>query len=227
MKVKILFILTVIILLGCSQTTEEGGNEMHNYVELKTKDNIKIIGDHYKADSNKAIILLHMLSVTKDTWKEFAQELNQKGYEVLAIDFRGHGQSDLNLKDFSEKDCNNMILDVEAAHNFLNKEKTAVIGASIGANIALKYSNNVDTSILLSPGLNYRGVNIEQDSKNANNPILIVVSKEDKYSFDSSQQIAQDIKDNKLITYTGKGHGTNMLDRETKEAILNWLEKKL
>lgn len=83
---------------------------------------------------------------------------------------RGHGKSvnqNGTFQSFTPNDFNKMKLDVKAAKQFLvtqkgiNPKNIAIVGASIGANVALKYAA-VDPSIkavvLLSPGLHYKGV---------------------------------------------------------------------
>ena len=45
-----------------------------------------------------------MMPATKESWNEFSQKLREKGWHVLAIDFRGHGESTkegLNFENFS------------------------------------------------------------------------------------------------------------------------------
>ena len=212
----------VIVLVGC----EYGGNIMHEQVTLATEDGVKLAGDYYKG-GDAGIILLHMYTATKASWKDFANELQKKGYSVLAIDFRGHGLSDLSYKDFTEKNFRDMIKDAKAADEYLGKEKTIVIGASIGANIALQFANEVDGAIALSPSFNYKGIKTGEAAKEINNPVLIIVSEEDAQSYGDSQQLNNLITDSALETYSGKGHGTNMLDRETKDEILDWLDENI
>ena len=205
-------------------TTAKGGTLMHREVSFITDDGIKISGDLYKG-GDTAIILLHMYTATKQTWKDFAQELQQKGYTVLAIDFRGHGASDLKYTTFTEKDFNNMIYDARTAKKFLGKKRTIVMGASIGANIALKFANEVNGVVALSPAFNYKGIKTKDDASKIRQPVLIVVSEEDKQSVEDSQDLNKIISRSTLQIYKGKGHGTNMLDRESKDRILEWLSK--
>mgnify|MGYP001619515732 FL=1 len=195
----------------------------HTRVELKTEDNVTIIGDLYEGNEI-GIILLHMYTTTRHIWNEFAQELHARGYTVFSLDFRGHGESALNYKKFSEEDFNKMIFDVKAAHHFLGKEKTVVIGASIGANIALKYASHVDGVVALSPSFNYKGIRTEDDAKKITVPVLLISSEEDIQSFNDIRKLHYLIKGSGLKTCSGKGHGTRMLDSETKMLIFGWLD---
>ena len=161
---KLLIILLLVIITGCSQ-----GDTMHEDISFKTEDNFEIKADYFNTNSDKSLILIHQLSMTKQSWKKFAQKAQEKGYNVLAIDLRGHGTSQGNYEEFNDDDFKNMILDIKAAHNYLKEKhpntKVAVIGSSIGANLAIKYLANFDikTAIALSPGINYRGIDVSED----------------------------------------------------------------
>lgn len=236
---RIIFILLLLSIIGCNDTKDMGVKENSPETEVKvdfltTEDNVKIAYEYYDAGSNKGVILLHMLSKDKSTWHDFAEELKDYGYSAIAIDLRGHGKSGLNFKDLNEEQFNNMVLDVKAAHDFLkdkNTGKIAIIGASIGANLALNFAadNDVDvaTIILLSPGLDYRGVKTEEVIKRYNKPTLIVASEEDKYSFESSSKLNELASNSALRTYKNKGHGTNMLGNELNGLIFTWLDENL
>ncbi|MBI2499593.1 alpha/beta fold hydrolase [Candidatus Woesearchaeota archaeon] len=222
MKIIKTLLLTIILLVIIGCTVQEGDNM--KTINLKTKDNVNLVADYYKGN-DKGIVLLHMLGKNKESWFNFSKELNEKGYSVIVLDLRGHGKSELNYKDFSEKDFNNMIYDAKAGKEYLGLNKVAVIGASIGANTALKVADEFSTGVLLSPGLNFRGIDIT--NAKSSKPILIVASEDDKYSADTSKEIKNNLKNSKLEVYKNKGHGTNMLDEETKELIFGWLDENL
>ena len=101
-----------------------------------------------------------------------------------------------------------------------------IIGASIGANIALKYASKneyVKNLVLLSPGMNYRGVSIVESIKNYKNPILIINSEQD--NLDEVERIYElVVGEKKLQLYSGSQHGTKMLSSDgLNDLILNWL----
>ena len=196
-------------------------------ITLKTEDNYNISALHYKANGN-SVILLHQLGKTKESWSNFAEYLQKNNYDVLALDLRGHGESDGNLNKFKEQDFNNMEKDVKAAVAYLKKDKLAIIGASIGGNLALNYGskdNDVKAIIMLSPGLDYRGLNTEINANKYNKNSLIIVSQEDSYSYTSSNTLLSLLKGNKQIkVYNNIGHGTNMfVNKELNKVILDWL----
>jgi alpha-beta hydrolase superfamily lysophospholipase len=235
-------LILIILFSGCVNQKVE--NEMIKEVNFKTRDGFTIYGTYYKPNvtNAKSLILLHMLRTDRSYWRSFAYKLMNKGYAVIAIDLRGHGQSlnkdgtSTSWQSFTDQDFNYMILDIAAAKQFLSKQagidknKIGVIGASIGANAALNYAANdtdIDVLVLLSPGLDYHGVKTENAMKKYDRPVLIVVSSEDESSMSSSQVLydaAQGEKD--LKVYNNAGHGTNMFtDTDLDQVILDWLEK--
>lgn len=68
---------------------------MKEKVNLKTTDGITIVSNLYRseADPQKAVVLLHMMPATKESWYELAEKLTSNGFMVIAPDLRGHGES--------------------------------------------------------------------------------------------------------------------------------------
>lgn len=207
---------------------------MSEKVKLLTSDGVEIIGDFYPTKNNDdpAVILLHMMPANRSSWQNFATELQKEEFQSLAIDLRGHGES------IKQKNKQASILDVEAAVKFfqnhgLKLEHIFLIGASIGANLALQFEAEhpeIKSVILLSPGLNYRGIETEPLVKKLKNnqAIFIVASEEDNYSADSSRRLFEITPAKKeLKILKDAGHGTTMLEKEkslTKE-LINWIKK--
>jgi acetyl esterase/lipase len=222
-------------------------------VTFITDDGVSIVGTYYAPSSGlkgstPTIILLHMLGKDRSTWNTFASALSHEGYAVLSIDLRGHGESikqgssTVSYQSFTENDFNKMTLDVKAAKQFLierknaNPDRMAVIGASIGANIALNYAATLDptikTVILLSPGLNYRGVATLDTITKYKNPIYIAATKGDSESAKDSQTLCDKINcGENLKIYSGSSsHGTNMfesLNPPLQDLIMSWLSSSL
>jgi pimeloyl-ACP methyl ester carboxylesterase len=217
-------------------------------ITLQTKDNIKIEATYYPPKEKQApgVILLHMLSRDRHDWNALAKRLQEEGYGCLSLDFRGHGESlgpakkPLNWRDFTQKDYARMVLDLKAGWSFLSHEpqiirdRIAIIGASIGANIALVFAARnprVKSLVLLSPGLNYRGIETPEAIRNYGpRPIFIVASKEDIYAADSSAKLYALSRGKAVLKlYEGSGHGTKLLnqDKELPDLIINWVKDTL
>jgi len=180
------------------------------------------------------VILLHMLRRTRTDWDSVAQWLQENGYVVIVPDLRGHGQSTGNWEDFTSADFNKMTLDVAAMKSVLENQavdvkRIVIIGASIGANVALNYAAedpDIATVVLLSPGLEFRGVKTSNTIARVSKPLLIVASNDDLYSAQSAQQLAEQNPYAQLKLYEDAGHGTNMFVKpDLAPTILHWLQQ--
>lgn len=182
------------------------------------------------------VILLHMLGSDRTAWEQagVVDALVQEGYVVLAVDMRGHGEtgghSDWKL---AQADLQ-PIWDYLVSRPEVDKARTAVIGASIGANLALiagAQNPAINTVILLSPGLDYRGVTTEDAlAAYGARPLLIVASAEDSYAADSARTLHEQAEATvTLQIYQGAGHGTNMFAEQSDllPLLLDWLHQYL
>lgn len=193
-----------------------------------TSDGVTIVYDHYAAPTKaRGVLLLHMLGAQRRDWQAVAEELVKAGVGVMAIDFRGHGDSlkkhdqPIFYREFKNPDWIAVLEDVRAAVKEMKSLKYEIIeigGASIGANIALTYAagdSTIQRVALLSPGLNYHGFYSMDSIKKYKNPLWIAVSKEDVSSYMASQKLyqngPQDTEHKSILIVDGKGHGTRML----------------
>lgn len=215
---RVILLFFLIFLIGC--TIQQPIIPETTSGKLTTEDNVQISYNYNKVDSDKAVILLHMLNRNKNDWNTFALKLNQNNFSTIAIDLRGHGKSDGNWETFKEGDFNNTISDVLVARNFLDQENYSevyIVGGSIGANIALRYAasdHSIKKVVLLSPSGDYRGITtldiFTYDNYNA--PMLIAVGAQDLQSYEDSLTINEAFKGEKeLIVYNTNSHGTNLL----------------
>ena len=212
---------------------------------LKTSDGIKIAYDFVEASNLKSyLVLVHMMPAMKESWKDFAALAQKQGYSSMAIDLRGHGESDggpNGYQSFSDEEHQRSILDLQAAVDFLREkgaavDKISLIGASIGANLALQHiSGHPDfkMAILLSPGLNYRGIETETLVKNlvAGQKVLFVTGRDDGNNTEMTQRL-YDITpkevEKEIIIYEKGGHGTSLFSATAgpnlSEVILGFLK---
>lgn len=229
-------------------------------ITFNTTDGIIIVGNFFAGLSSDTptVLLLHMMPAIKESWGEFAEKLvaasqeaslaptgREAGFQALAIDLRGHGESistsdgrQLNFNRFGDKEHQDSILDAEAAREWLMKkgvpaEKIFIGGASIGANLALQYLTEhpeVQAAFLLSPGLDYHGIktNLLMEKLTEKQQVFLAAAKDDAYSaqtVSSLNEIGKSLKVLKL--YDSGGHGTNMFAThpELMEEIINWLNQ--
>lgn len=215
-------------------------------ITFKAPDGFVIKGTYVAPKSLRApaLLLLHQLGRDASSYAPIYHVLREAGFALLAIDFRGHGESlmqgdkEVSWEVFSEKDWQGILLDTQAALEILPKQRgvdasrIGIIGASIGANAALiiASSNKLPVTVLLSPGLNYRGIDIESIAASAKGVAsLIVAAEEDSYSHESSQKLSELMPDSELISLKGETHGVDMFktDPELIANIINHLSKSL
>ena len=219
-------------------------SSMSERVELKTKDNVAIVGDYYvpgppAGRSAKGLLLLHMMPATRSSWQALAMNMQAKGFHVLAIDLRGHGESQGGpdgYKSFSDAEHQASSADVEAGVEFLKSKGITILtlgGASIGANLALQYlgiHHATKAAFLLSPGLNYRGVKTESAARGltSGQAVYYVASHDDATSADATQKLfdaTPERVEKKITLFETAGHGTTMFERESglMDTVALWL----
>lgn len=216
-------------------------------VTITTEDGVELHGLFRGAEGAKAaVLLLHMMPSTKESWDAFAEGLQKLGLSSLAIDERGHGESI--MKNGAKIDYRDMDdqrdkrFDVEASIAWLAKKtglplsKFAVAGASIGANLAIRYAYDhpeCPAAISLSPGLDYRGVTTADalEGMSRGQSLLIAVSSEDSASAASVHELAslETSAEVETVRLDGMGHGTTMFERDPAfmTACLEWLNARV
>jgi len=166
-----LLVLTVSTLLGHSATF---ANIISEEFYLRTSEGVSINARTYKHSSSTgrlpAIICCHGLVASHQTMQStFSVEFAKRGFYVVAIDFRGHGNSGGSLPHFNKSalslsEISRSILDIikvwpvelyadiEAAIDYLNSrddvdtEKIALLGHSMGGG-AVIYAGSVDERV--------------------------------------------------------------------------------
>ena len=216
-------------------------------VTFLTSDGVHIVGDWYPSEGDCFALLLHMMPATKESWKDFAEALNVHGVSCLAIDERGHGESnhkedgtEIRYKEFTDEEQMEKQLDVDAALAWLAEKgmvesKLAMVGASIGANLVITTMGShheIPVGIALSPGVDYRGVKTVEPIKalTENQNILLVASDEDDQSFGSVNELNEIAKERTYRIVLGNmGHGTTMFenDPELLTQCVEWITNKL
>jgi len=205
-------------------------------------DGAKIAYDWYEVKNPKGyLVLTHMMPATKESWRAFAGFMREWGYTSIAIDLRGHGQSDggpNGYQQFSDSEHQKGILDIQAAVDFLKTkgakpEQIILVGASIGANLSLQYvaqHSEFKKAVLLSAGLDYRGVKTETLAKQlgAGQGVAFVAAEDDGDTIKANQQLFGTIQKGVLaetIFYKTGGHGTALLEShpDLKDKILQFL----
>lgn len=153
---SILFINTVF-----AQTNEI--KVVKEKVKFTTDDGFNIsaiIGEPEEIDEDlPAVILIHQGGSDKSEWNSFFEQLVKQNYIVLAYDIRGHGKSDKVDNIYALfNDPNQAPHDLLSAIEYLkdydnvDTERIAIVGASIGANLACVGISKMDvkTAVAIS-----------------------------------------------------------------------------
>lgn len=230
---RILVLLLALTLAGCSSAPST------LKVDLTTSDAVHLQATYYappnstvKAD---ALLLLHEAYDDGRSWDSFARAAQERGYAVLALDLRGHGQSG-GEKIFDTAMDN----DVDAALAWLkaapavNSDRMGIVGASLGANLALRGGARypeIKSVILLSPGMLLWQVDIAKAIVDYGpRPLLLVAATEDAYAADTVQILnKQALGYHQLQIYPGAEHGTKLLTPhpDLGPLLLDWLQKTI
>lgn len=219
-------------------------------VVFKNRENLRLSAFYHAPErNNPVVILLHGLASAKEEWLSFGQFINQKGWGWLAYDARGHGDSSLTrgtdggangYKYFSApgrgSEWERMIDDVGAAVQFLEKDKgvkrsrLVLMGASLGANVALNYAALTRFEgkvVLLSPGLNYQEIKVEEAVRKIPlKNLLLLAHSGDVYAFSSCTLIKDALPAVSFWSDVKPGHGVQMLDPQLATRLTDWLNEK-
>jgi pimeloyl-ACP methyl ester carboxylesterase len=202
-------------------------------VQFSTKDGGVIFADLY-GKSEKAVVLAHGGRFNKESWAPQARMLVAAGFEVLAIDFRGYGNS----HGPGDKDVLSapLELDVLAAVQYLQSMGTktiSIVGGSMGGSAAR------DASIASRPGEISRVVMLgaapNGPAENLHSATLFIVARDDT-SGDGprlpgiQKQFEKAPQPKRLIVLEGSAHAqylfqTDQSDRVMRE-ILQFLTAK-
>lgn len=227
---KWLFVLILLVLaLTSCRAMVRGPMAILPYEEIRlnTSDGVIIAADYYPSDSTEGLVLLHMMGKTRASYREIAPKLVDK-YKIVAIDFRGHGDSDLDFTEMNDEDFKGFLTDIDEAVSFLESEgaeKISLVGASIGANAALMYADKhpVNKLVLLAPGNTYRSLDISRLTYSK--PLFVQVGHFDAYASISIDDLQNNWERARIMKYDISAHGTDLFhyDLSAKEDFLFYM----
>jgi len=102
-------------------------------------DNLKIHVVEWGDENNQPVILLHHVSSQARTWDNFASVMSQN-YHVIAIDMRGHGDSD--WANEGEYTTEHYAHDIEKIATHMGLKNIIVLGGSLGGRVGLVFAAN-------------------------------------------------------------------------------------
>lgn len=186
-------------------------------VSIRTEDKLLLKATYFapkKKSRGKApaALLIHDEEHSREELEELASYLHRRGFAVLTLDLRGHGDSatdDLVFKKCDEKDKKRAWdlagRDVAAAAEYLldqdgvHTSNLSVIGFGAGASLAVRQADadeNVRTLVLVEPELEtYEYDLVKGVMKLEGLPTLVVSTKEGKDNAKKIQSEAHDAAD--------------------------------
>lgn len=162
-SVSVLIATVLVAGVLTSSASAQGTSASERNEVLTTKDNWPLYITYYrpKGEDDKetpVVILLHGKGGNRLVWAQgFAKSLQDRGFAVVAVDLRKHGESipagatgDGGGADLTPVDHTRMVtFDLEAVKRFLleehqaerlNMRKTAIIGADLSAAVAMNFA---------------------------------------------------------------------------------------
>ncbi len=91
---------------------------------------------YLRAGTGHPVVLLHSLALAAEMWVPVLGDFLD-GFEVIAIDLRGHGRSSYDGADFSIEDLSG---DVRLVLDALDVKKTHLLGLSMGGCVAINFA---------------------------------------------------------------------------------------
>lgn len=188
----------------------------NHYEELNLKHNNgeEINGLYFPSEDSKAVIIyFHGNSKNLQHWGKYLPDVIDRGFDVLAIDYRGYGKSD-GLASEENMYEDGLLAYNWAKNNFPDKE-LILWGRSLGTAVAshLSISNNAGKLILETPFYNM------PELVKTRFP-LFLIPVELKYKFPNDTNIAN----NNITTYIIQGTKDNIVPLKSAKKLQKILE---
>lgn len=213
---------------------------------LKASDQFPIAYRMHRAEEPRgAVLLVHGLGTSRHEWYTFEKALRREGWTTLAMDLRGHGESiflgndEIRWTEMTEAGRISSVRDVQAAAAYMKKVLPEaqgslwIAGSSFGSSLALRYAvtdSGISGLILLSPGLNYGGVEISEAAQAyRQRPVFIAASRDDFGAVRAAETLAAMMpSESKKVALREKAwHGSAMLEAspDLEKEVLQWLNE--
>ncbi len=114
-------------------------------IEFSVDNGVTIRGDAWGNPSDPPVIFLHGGGQTRHAWGSTAKEVARKGWYAVAIDLRGHGDSDWDPKgDYSVDHFKQDLITISGTFS----HQPAIVGASLGGMMGLVSQGETDEQFI-------------------------------------------------------------------------------
>ena len=220
------FLAILVVLFYVSKARAE------DMIKIPSLDGVEIVADLYKvhADTVPFIVLFHQAGWSRGEYQEIAPQLNDQGFNCLAVDQRSGGkvngvinQTHANAKKaLKETSYLDAFQDIEAAIDLVKEMyaegKVVIWGSSYSSSLVLKYAGDnpdaVDGILSFSPGEYFKSRSselISSSASNINKPVFITSAKSEQNSW---QEIYDTITSQDKVFFlpeTSGNHGSRAL----------------
>jgi dienelactone hydrolase len=226
-----------------AQTSPAAATPAARVVDLTSPDGIVLKASYFSPGRpGPGIVLLHACNSDRSSWNGLAGAAAARGYHVLALDYRGYGQSGGTRSDDPQQQRwiadREWPADIDGAYAWLtsqpgvDKTRMAAAGASCGVNESVQLARRhpeVRTVVLLSGAIAASGRDHIKNS--AWMPIFGAASHGDggavetlRWAMGWSRNPA-----NTFVEYQAAGHGAEMfaVEKDLEPKILAWLDTHL
>lgn len=238
--------IPVVLALFASAAAARGAEV--EQVRLKTADGVEIRGEFHRAvegPGGAAVVAVHMFLGDRSQFAPVVEEFTKRGIGFLAIDLRGHGESNLRPADREAVLAREpavfaaMPNDVAAAVDWLRQEgydasRIGLLGGSLGACVVLDYASRhpaASAVALLTPLSDHPGLDPRKAAGGiGERPVLVVAARDDAgkgaarlFAAMPGEQVELRLPD------VERAHGTALLDRVTgfPADLAAWFDDRL
>jgi pimeloyl-ACP methyl ester carboxylesterase len=240
LKLRLLFAVVLLLLITNTAYAQDGDDPTPTppiappfytmTVVVKATDDWILVGDLYLLDTARpTILLLHQLYTDRHSWEPVViPALLAGGYNALAVDVRGHGQTGGAINwDMAISDVQ-VWLDWMRANSLGNG---FVMGSSMGSALALVGCGNDPLcrgAIAVSPGWDYYGISVEQTFKAllGERPVLIIYATTDPWpAYGVPMMVEAATGEVTVLDYPGNMHGMDLFTTEDTliPSLWEWL----
>ena len=244
---RTIFIILTLFLFFINITAEASTSLMKKDIKAVSKDgfNVRATLTYPKNNNQKdyaTVILLHSLGYNSQWWGDLPKELLSRGYAVLAIDLRGHGNSIYNSR-FAKLSWKNLKnsgyakypTDIIAVIDEIKKENTAkqffnnwaLVGADIGASAGIiaadKMKSYPEVVVMISPVVETKGVYIPVSVAHLEtSDFLAILGTDDTNSADAAGYLSK-FAQNQFVTFTSNSKTTGMMMIKNDPGLANFI----
>lgn len=184
-------------------------------VTLKTRDRIRLAASFYPPTGRgraPGAVLVHDAGEDRAQLGELALALHKRGFGVLTVDLRAHGESATEESDWTLLDDDDRVVtwafaerDVAAAAIWLSEQPAihssnlTVVGVGAGCGPALKHAEDdldVRSTVLVAPPAEAYGIDVARGVADlAGLPCLILIPRAEREVAESMQESAREAND--------------------------------